>query len=245
MQTVGFLVACLGIAWAWHEVSSPLTFPGQVEVVQAQVMASEAGILTNLWVSSFQPVKAGDPIAEVYVTDSQSANTRVEAMRLSLERLALAADNGTSNPAFRDAVRREQDKIHTIELTPSRLVAPMSGAVTAIHRHPGEHVLPGQPIVTITSQESQRIVGFIPPTFPVAVQPGMKVKIRAKSGAKKQASGQIIAVGPQLESISNVLAYSASARLAATQPVGRPVSITLPQSVNLLPGEPLEIKLLP
>ena len=244
VHAAGFLVVCLGIAWAWHELARPLSFPGQVEIVQAQVMATEAGVLTNLWVSSFQQVKAGDLIAEVNVTDTHALNSRVEAMRLSLERLALAAEKGNNNPGFRDAVRREQDKIKTLELGPTRLLAPIDGAVTAIHRQPGEHVLPGQPVVTITAQECHRIVGFVPPTFPVPPRVGMKVSVSARSGGKKKGAAKIIAIGPQLESITNVLAYSISARAAATQPLGRPVSISLPPGVNLLPGEPLEIKLL-
>jgi multidrug resistance efflux pump len=243
LQTVGFLVVCVAAAWAWREVARPLTFPGQVEIVQTHVNSTEAGVLTNLWVSSFQQVKAGDPIADIYLSDSH-ANTRVEAMRLSLERLALAAESGSTNPAFRDAVRREQDKIQAIEGAPLRLLAPISGSVTAIHRHPGEHILPGQPIVTITSQESHRIVGFVSPTFPVPPQAGMKVKVSAKSGGKKQGSAKIIAVGPQLESITNVLGYSVTTRMAATQPLGRPVSISLTTEMSLLPGEPLEIRLL-
>jgi multidrug resistance efflux pump len=246
LQFIGFFVVCLGIAWAWQQMARPLTFPGQVEIVQANVVATEAGVLTNLWVSSYQQVKTGDPIAEINASDSHAVNTRVEAMRLTLDRLALAADSGAgSNAAFRDAVRREQDKIQALEAAPTRLLAPMSGAVTAIHRHPGEHILPGQPVVTITSQDSQRIVGFVPPTFPVPPQAGMKVTVSAKSGGKKQGTGAIIAIGPQLESITNVLAYSATARMAVTQPFGRPVSISLPPGMNLLPGEPLEIRLLP
>jgi biotin carboxyl carrier protein len=247
IQCLGFLVVCLGIAFAWRQMAQPLSFPGEVEVIQAQVIATEAGVLTNLWIASYQQVKVGDPIAEVNIADSRVMNTRIEAMRLTLESLALAADSttGSNNPAFRDAIRREQDKIQALENTPSRLLSPMNGTVTAIYRHPGEHVLPGQIIATITSQDAQRIVGFISPTFPIPPKAGMKVQVCAKSGNKKPASATIVAVGPQLEPVTNILVCSASARLAVTQPLGRPVSISLPTGLHLLPGEPLDIKLLP
>jgi biotin carboxyl carrier protein len=247
IQTSGFLIVCLGIAWSWHEMARPLTFPGEVEVTQANIVATEAGVLTNLLITPFQQVKTGDPIADLNVANAHALAIRIEAMRRTLDRLALETKTGTdSNIAtLREVIYREQDKIQALETTPSHLIAPINGSVTAIYHHPGDHVLPGQVIATITAKKAHRIVGFISPAFPIPPKAGMQVKVRAKSGNNKQASATILAVGPQLEPITNILAYSVTTRMIATQPVGQPISIGLPAGIDFLPGEPLEIKLIP
>src|SRR4051794_11375467 len=76
-----FLLVCLGSTLAWRKVIHPVTFFGQVEIVQAAVASPDAGLLTNLWVVPFQEVKAGDLIAEVTTTDPRTANNRLEVMR--------------------------------------------------------------------------------------------------------------------------------------------------------------------
>src|SRR6266481_2368142 len=44
-----FFLICVGAALAWKQMAHPTSFFGQVEVVQAGVASSDAGLLTNLW----------------------------------------------------------------------------------------------------------------------------------------------------------------------------------------------------
>src|SRR5438876_8840679 len=80
-QLCVFSLVCLGVLVAWRRVMHPVTFFGQVEVLQAGVASPDAGRLTNLWVTPFQEVKAGDLVAEVTTTDPRTANNRLEVLR--------------------------------------------------------------------------------------------------------------------------------------------------------------------
>ena len=80
-QIAIFSLICVGAALAWKQMAHPTSFFGQVEVVQAGVASSDAGLLTNLWAAPFQEVKAGDLIAEVITTDPRTANNRLDVLR--------------------------------------------------------------------------------------------------------------------------------------------------------------------
>src|SRR5438477_8462049 len=81
IQITAFLLVCFGVAFAWRELAHPTVFFGQVEIIQAGVASPDAGLLTNLWVTPFQEVKAGDLVAEVTTTDPRTANNRLDVMR--------------------------------------------------------------------------------------------------------------------------------------------------------------------
>ena len=121
---------------------------------------------------------------------------------------------------------RTGSRDYTCSLIP--LCAPMDGVVAAIHHYPGEQILAGQTIATITSQESRRILGFVPPGFPSTPEVGMKVEIRTRSRLKKTGIGKILGIGPRWESVTNILAYSSKSRFTPGQAIGRPVSISVP-----------------
>src|SRR5438128_9940950 len=80
-QSAVFVCVLLGVGMAWKRLMHPSTFFGQVEIIQAGVASPDAGRLTNLWVTPFQEVKAGDLVAEVTTTDPRTANNRLEVLR--------------------------------------------------------------------------------------------------------------------------------------------------------------------
>src|SRR5881628_1318126 len=80
-QALIFLLIGLGATMAWRRLMHPSSFFGQVEIIQAGVASPDAGRLTNLWVTPFQEVKAGDLVAEVTTTDPRTANNRLEVLR--------------------------------------------------------------------------------------------------------------------------------------------------------------------
>ncbi len=200
-HTIGFLVVCCGIGITWQQMTRPLTFPGQAEVVQSSITSPGSGLLTNVSVTSFQSVSTGQCLGEVVPVDS-----------------------------------------HSGKVMP--VVAPTCGVVTAVHHQPGERVLAGQPLVTITAHETRRVLGFIPPNFPVIPEVGAKVEVRTRTRGKKKGTAQVVGVGPQWESITNAFAFSASARSSPAQMIGRPVAISLPADLQLVPGEPVDITIL-
>lgn len=81
IQAVVFAGLCAGVAWFWGDSVEPAGFAGQVEAVETRVSSRDDGLLTNLWVTVLQEVKAGDLMAEVITTDPRTINNRLEVMR--------------------------------------------------------------------------------------------------------------------------------------------------------------------
>lgn len=84
-----FVCGSVAAVYFWKQTVIGPTMVGEVESIQTPVRTAEAGILTNLLVHQFQLVKAGDPVAEVIVTDLRSANSRLNDLRsrISLSQL--------------------------------------------------------------------------------------------------------------------------------------------------------------
>jgi len=174
----------------------------------------------------------------------------------SLERLAYMADSfvpGGENDPLKAALGVEEDKMKLFQakLRPLELQAPIDGIVTLLHKRPGEQVLPGDPIVTVTARKPERILGYLPQAFPINPTVGMKVEVATRSPLsfwRIKSIATITGVSPHLETINNLLVRPITPGLSAEQqlPVlGRVVSISLPADLKLLPGQPLDITLLP
>ena len=174
----------------------------------------------------------------------------------SLERLSYMADSfipGGENDPLKAALVVEEDKVKLFQakLRPLELQAPMDGIVTLVHKRPGEQVLPGDPIITITARKPERILGYLPQAFPINPTVGMKVEVATRSPLsfwRIQSIATITGVSPHLEPITNLLVRPITPGLSMDQqlPVlGRVISISLPTDLKLLPGQPLDITLLP
>jgi multidrug resistance efflux pump len=174
----------------------------------------------------------------------------------SLERLSYMADSfvpGGENDPLKAALIVEEDKVKLFQakLRPLELQAPIDGIVTMLHKRPGEQVLPGDAIITITARKPERILGYLPQAFPINPTVGMKVEVTTRSPLsfwRVQSIATITGVSPHLEPITNLLVRPITPGLSMDQqlPVlGRVVSISLPTDLKLLPGQPLDITLLP
>src|SRR5258708_15487206 len=70
---------CAAVLWD-KNVSSP-TLIGQVDSVTATVSSSDTGVLTNLWVTRFQRVNAGDVLGEVLSPLPNNLNSEIQLMQ--------------------------------------------------------------------------------------------------------------------------------------------------------------------
>jgi pyruvate/2-oxoglutarate dehydrogenase complex dihydrolipoamide acyltransferase (E2) component len=123
---------------------------------------------------------------------------------------------------------------------PGVVAAPISGNVTYIYRQPGEKVLAGEPLATVSAAASDRIVGFL--RQPIRIQPreGWQVLIRprARAGAVRS---RILKSGPQLVPIRPSLLPAAQVRTE----LGLPLIVAVPAGLKLYPGEIVDLRLLP
>jgi HlyD family secretion protein len=126
-----------------------------------------------------------------------------------------------------------------------RLLSPTNGVVTTVHRHPGEQILAGQAIATITASESPRIIGYLPQDFPFEPCVGAEVEVRTRDRRRRTGRASITGISPHLQSITNALVPPIAVRPALVAPLGRILSISLPRELKLLPGQPVDVTLLP
>jgi multidrug resistance efflux pump len=186
---------------------------------------------------------------DAYEAELLGKSNLVQRTEKSLERLKSVADAfvpGGENDPIRQAIELEEHKARAFEskMLPLRLESPTNGVVTEVHRHAGEQIIAGEPIATITSTRAVRIVGYLPQNFPVAPQVGMPVEVRTRRPRRATGCATILGISPNLESITNSLVLPLAVRPVLVPPLGRKVSISLPEGLELLPGEPVDLTLL-
>jgi len=117
-----FASTCAVVIFMWAYTVSPPTLVGQVEPIVVSVRSQDAGILTNLLVTRFQSVKAGDPVAEVISTDVQRFDSAVGLIRgqLSLAQAELNIVIERGRLAFEYEALRNEYMRQKIELASAK-----------------------------------------------------------------------------------------------------------------------------
>ena len=135
-------------------------------------------------------------------------------------------------------VQEQKLRLTELELSPIKLTVHMDGTVSTIHHRSGEAVMAGEPIITLTSVSSDRIVGYV--RQPLTFQPkvGMKVEVRARSQDRCVGEAEVLEVGSQMEPISAALTTPAN----HLHEIGLPVLVSVPRDQKLLPGEIVDLR---
>ncbi len=195
----------------------------------------------------------------------QSRQRLVQELEADLNRLRVSrppAESETVPEGWRLALGLQEQRLQQAlsEFGPVSLTAPIDGTVSTVYRYAGENVAAGEPIVTITSTHSDRIVAYLLPPWRVEPTVGTPVEVRTRHGARAVGRARILEVGRYLDNITPTLAYQlgvrASALAQAAQPAaqlnfnnlpipGLPLAISVPPGLNLRPGEAVDLRLLP
>jgi HlyD family secretion protein len=145
-----------------------------------------------------------------------------------------------SDEPMRAAIAVQEAKLRQTEaeLSPLLLRAPLDGVVTTIYHRSGEAVTAGQPILTIASTASARIVGYLRAPFRAEPKPGDRVQVRTRNLRREAGVAQIVGVGAQLEPVPAAL--QSTFRLAGAE-LALPVDISMPPNLRIRPGELVDI----
>jgi multidrug resistance efflux pump len=140
------------------------------------------------------------------------------------------------------AVEESKLKLTEAELSPITLRAAVDGMVDVIYHHVGEAVTVGEPIVGVAPFNAVRIVGYLRP--PILEEPklGAVVEVRTRGPHRQVGAAKIIEVGTQFEPLPPALQIPV--RMANTE-LGLPLSISVPSSLRIRPGELVDLTLLP
>lgn len=159
--------------------------------------------------------------------------------------------------SVRAALAVEERALEAIEiqLRPVPLLAPMNGFVSMVHRHDGENILAGEPILTISADRSQHIVAYLRQPFTTEPVPGQKVRLRSRGRSGQSADSEILRTGTQLEPILPELLPQRPGGTLSIDPIrpaaspsteyGLPILVAIPGGFRVLPGELVDLTLGP
>jgi multidrug resistance efflux pump len=140
------------------------------------------------------------------------------------------------------AVEESKLKLTEAELNPITLRAAVDGMVDVIYHRVGEAVTAGEPIVGVAPFNAVRIIGYLRPPLLNEPKPGGRVEVRTRGPKRQVGSGQIMEVGTQFEPLPAALQMPV--RLANSE-LGLPLSISVPPSLRIRPGELVDLTLVP
>lgn len=137
-----------------------------------------------------------------------------------------------------EAIKAQEEQFRqTVETV---LRAPIDGVVTKVYRNPGENILASEPLVTISSELGENIIGFL--RQPISFEPkaGDLVLVRSRGNRRQIGEARIVKVGARLELFTQPLRARG---FDSSQERGLPVLIDLPEGLALYPGELVDLVL--
>jgi multidrug resistance efflux pump len=148
-------------------------------------------------------------------------------------------DASGTNPAALGLIEDLRATISTVisNSGPMKLVAPTSGMVGMVRRHPGEYVVLGEPLVSIESSQCERIVAYLRQPFPFEPRVGMHVNVSTRTRPRHKFITEIARVGVRMEAITNALVI---ARQGFVE-LGLPIVLSVPRNPAIRPGEIVDI----
>jgi len=142
------------------------------------------------------------------------------------------AEMGQKDPVIEEGIKAQQEKLNLL-VKPTTLKAPIDGTVRLIYKHPGEKLVRGEPILTITASTSDRIVGYMRQPLGTIPTTNDTVQVRTRSLRRQIANAPILRVGTQMETINPGLLSPDGTRIE----VGLPFLVGIPEGMRLVPGE--------
>jgi len=145
---------------------------------------------------------------------------------------------GQSMDAAIDAAIGAQEKLLEATVGSVSLRAPIDGVVKKVLRRSGENIAAGEPLIELGNGKPRRIIGFLRQPITARPQVGDVVEVR-KRGSKPQVGlAKVAQVGAQLQLFTQSLRVRG---FAASMERGLPVLLTVPEGLDLYPGEAVDL----
>lgn len=209
-------------------------FARMTDLLQANVIQS--GVSGNGDVGYEVALRDRD-LFRLEVEDKAKLVTETEQALKSMSPPAIAENNPTINSVIDAAISAKEEQIRRT-MGSDTLHSPMDGVVTAVLRRPGENIVAGEPLLTISSDHPDRIIGFVRQPLAFVPKVGDRVEIRTRSGELQTAATTILKVGPRLELFSQPLRVRG---FDSSQERGLPILINLPPNLKVHSGEIVDL----
>jgi multidrug resistance efflux pump len=140
---------------------------------------------------------------------------------------------------FREAIAVETQRLREIEAQRDALVlaSPIDGQVSAILCRPGQAVVPGEPILTITDPQVRDIVAWLDGADSREIRPNTPVVVTSREQRGRSVDSYVVRVGSTIEMLPERLWPD-----PASPAYGRAVVIAALPKMELRPGELLSVR---
>jgi multidrug resistance efflux pump len=179
---------------------------------------------------------------DALVEEVKERGDLVDQLKQSLSAMDPSVEGGADSmvlDSIEEAIQAAQQSFQQSSETILR--APIDGVVTRVYRHNGESIRAGEPLISISGQECEGIVGYIRQPVSFTPQVGDTVVVRSRRGyERKAADARIVKVGGRLEYFAQTLRVRG---FDSSQERGLPVLMTVPKELGLYPGEIVDLAL--
>jgi HlyD family secretion protein len=175
------------------------------------------------------------------LAEVEAKSSAVAQMELRLEELKPLGEPESGAPSVAFTLLSSLIARHRALVTnlgPTTLTAPIGGMISGVQRQAGEHLLPGEPVLFISSPRAERVVGYLRQPYRVQPEVGMEAVLTTREWKRRRYPGLVRQVGAQVELITNSLAFL---RPGALVDPGLPIVIELPPGVPIRPGEIVDV----
>ena len=186
-----------------------------------------------------------------YRTLQREAQERPRTIKLLEEQLATARGRANSGQASgvdvvvqpvkqqRRVVQKRLDRLKA-QREGLGLRSPTEGRVVAVHHRPGEVVAGGQPIVSVVSHMSGRVVACLSEENALTVSENDRALLRVRGASGEEMGGRVAALGPLVDEVP------VRCRTNPVQPSwGRNVVILLDNPADVVPGQAFVVRFQP
>jgi multidrug resistance efflux pump len=218
-----------------------------LERVVAFFKRKEADRQHNLWTNV--PPLTSESAYELALAEASSTATNILEREIYLvekeKTLAkIAPDHSAStDSAITDSIKAAEEVLRSEGQIVS-IKSPIDGMVSAVWRHQGEKIVANAnvPIVTISSLQPSRIIGYVRKPFSEMPKQGDIVNIRRQSFKREAAQGVVLEVSGQVEPISGTLVPAQPMQVGtAVLEMGLPFAVSIPSEMTLIPGEAVDL----
>ncbi|MGE5097182.1 MAG: efflux RND transporter periplasmic adaptor subunit [Betaproteobacteria bacterium] len=214
----------------------------------AVVQARSNGFLERLYVRApLDPVRKGQPLAELYVPDWVAAqeeylSARRIASQTQVSGLATLVDGAKQRMRLAGMT---DEQINAVEKTGTvhprlTLTAPIGGVIAELGAREGMTVMAGAPLFKINGLGTVWVNAEVPEAFAAQVRPGAQVEARASAFPGMTFKGRVSAILPEVNAATRTL----KARIEVANPGGKLVPGMF-ATVSLTPSSRGEAVLVP